>query len=204
MMKHLLFCSLTVISTLFISCNNQPKKHNKTSSTNGEPTIEYVSKEQQLFITEYAQKLKGKVYILGTAKSKPINQKDSVELANYFIKQDKEHYINEFITNENNELEIDTSIHPNNINWVSAKDVHTCRVVLRDMWPCFKNKYGTNAFYYFGIPLFSKDGNYALVAINYNAESKNTSWGCTSLFEKNKNNTWEEVAILTYWGALPK
>jgi hypothetical protein len=68
------------------------------------------------------------------------------------------------------------------------------------MWDCLAQDYGIKDYYYVSLPLFSSDKKWALVIINYMEVSGKRSNGADRLFKKTGSKTWEEVAILTFWG----
>ncbi|MES2689844.1 MAG: hypothetical protein V4658_05540 [Bacteroidota bacterium] len=199
-MKKLLFGLL--IAATISGCNNTTsKKHGNGENTT--PSLPALSDKEKSFIMDFTRQQGKAVYIVTTTRNRYFTRKDGSQIHGYFTKAEHPEYINEFTFERGDERRIDTNGVHAGITWVDDNDIHTCRTVLRDLWPCFKNKYGGAEFYYFSIPLFSKDDKYALMSINFSSADKTKSRGGTSLFKKEKGK-WEEVAILTNWGAEPE
>lgn len=193
-MKQLLYAALLVIA----ACNF-PK--NKEQKENTDPQIELAGSEAKNFIIEFTSRQPQPVYVVTTLRDRYLTKRDEGEVNLYFEKDTLGH-AGEFSFSRTAEQLLDTSGMHNGIIWVDDHDIYTCRTVLRDLWPCFKNKYGGSGFYYFSIPQFSNDGQYALVSINFSGADPDKSRGGTRLFKKEKGR-WEEIAIMTNWGAEP-
>jgi hypothetical protein len=87
------------------------------------------------------------------------------------------------------------------VKWIDQDRLRSCRKISKDaMWDCLAQDYGIKDYYYVSLPLFSSDKKWALVSINYMEVSGKKSNGANRLFKKNSTKTWEEVAILTFWG----
>jgi hypothetical protein len=87
------------------------------------------------------------------------------------------------------------------VKWIDQDRLRSCRKISKDaMWDCLAQDYGIKDYYYVSLPLFSSDKKWALVSINYMEVSGKKSNGANRLFKKIGPKTWEEVAILTFWG----
>lgn len=190
-----------LIATAF-ACNNTATKK-ETQTEEKEISLPLVNDKEKNFIIEFAAQHPKPVYVVTTVRNRYFTKKDASQVNAYFTNAEHPEYIKEFTIERTEEQLIDTAGAHEGINWVDDKDIYNCRTVLRDMWPCFKNKYGGTAFYYFSIPLFSKDGKYALMSVNFSSADNTQSRGGTSLFKQEKGK-WEEVAILTNWGTEPE
>lgn len=199
-MKKFLFSLL--IAAIAFGCNNTASRKENTTKDQAAP-LRLLSDKEKAFIMEFVSQQGEQVYVVTTLRNRYFTKKDASQITAYFTNAEHPEYINEFVIERGEEKLVDTSGTHERIKWVDDNDIHTCRTILRDLWPCFKNKYGGTAFYYFSIPLFSKDGKYALISINFSSADKTKSRGGTSLFKKEKGE-WEEIAILTNWGAEPE
>ncbi len=197
-MKLKLF-ALTLVGLTWLGCNNA--KTNQTENTTQVKSAETTLNEaQHKFVVDLSNTYPKPFLVLNAFRNRYISKGELKGYRKFLEKYPEITFDTTFLLNRELELMVDTNLAHANLFWVNEKDVHTCKNVLRDMWPCFKNRYQHNAFYYLSIPIFSADGKYALVSLNYVNANDDESYGGLRVFELNKNK-WEEFAVLTNWGA---
>jgi hypothetical protein len=197
-MKLKLF-TLAFISLTWFGCNNA--KTNQTENAIQEKAAEAkLNEAQHKFVVDLSNTYPKPFLVLNAFRNRYISKGELKGYRKFLEKYPEITFDTTFLLNKELELLVDTNLAHANLFWVNEKDVHTCKNVLRDMWPCFKNRYQHNAFYYLSIPVFSADGKYALVSFNHVHANDDNSYGGLRVFELNKNK-WEEFAVLTNWGA---
>lgn len=197
-MKLKLF-TLAFISLTWFGCNNA--NTNQTENAIQEKAAEAkLNEAQHKFVVDLSNTYPKPFLVLNAFRNRYISKGELKGYRKFLEKYPKITFDTTYLLNKEIELWADTNLAPPNLIWVKERDVHTCKNVLRDMWPCFKNKYQHNAFYYLSIPVFSADGKYAIVSLNYVNANDDESYGGLRVFELNKNK-WEEFAVLTNWGA---
>ncbi len=191
--------TIVVIGLTWFGCNNT--KNNQTENTTQKKSAEATLNEaQHKFVVDLSNSYPKPFLVLNTFRNRYISKRELKGYRDFLEKYPKITFDTTYLLNKEIELWADTNLAPPNLIWVKERDVYTCKNVLRDMWPCFKNKYQHNAFYYLSIPVFSADGKYAIVSLNYVNANDDESYGGLRVFELNKNK-WEEFAVLTNWGA---
>lgn len=190
--------TIVVIGLTWFGCNNT--KNNQTENTTQKKSAEATLNEaQHKFVVDLSNTYPKPFLVLNAFRNRYISKSELKGYRKFLEKYPEITFDTTFLLNKEIELLADTNhAHPN-LFWVKEKDVHTCKNVLRDMWPCFKNRYQHDAFYYLSIPVFSADGKYALVSFNHVHANDDNSYGGLRVFELNKNK-WEEFAVLTNWG----
>lgn len=89
------------------------------------------------------------------------------------------------------------------ITWIDHHRLRGCRKISKEaMWDCLQQDYEVSYYYYFSPPVFSADGNYAMISLNYMNKESSESYGGGRLYKRKTLNTWEEVALLSYWGKV--
>ena len=84
--------------------------------------------------------------------------------------------------------------------WVNQKRLRSCRSISKGaMWDCLKQDYDLSDYYYLSVPIFSSDGKYALISVNYMESESKKSHGASTLFKK-VGDTWEELGYMSGWG----
>jgi hypothetical protein len=199
-MKLKLF-TLAIVSVTWFGCNNPKNIQTENNTTTQEQFAEAeLDDAQHKFVLDLSNTYPKPFLVLNAFRNRYISKSELKGYHKFLEKYPKITFDTTFLLNKELELSVDTNVAHPNLFWVNEKDIRTCKDVLRDMWPCFKNRYQHNAFYYLSVPVFSADGKYALVSLNYVNANDDESFGGLRVFELNKNK-WEEFAILTNWGA---
>jgi hypothetical protein len=193
--------ALALIGLTILSCRNQTIDQTKNSNTDGIKIVA-LSDIQQQFIIDLATIYPKPFLVSNTFRNRYINKGDIKGLKAFNQKYPDIEFDTTSLVDKDLEVLSDTTKKHNNLYWVNDKDVYTCRSVLRDLWPCFKNRYQHQAFYYFSVPIFSADGKYVLVSLNYVSVNDSESYGGLRVFKLDKSK-WEEFAVLNNWGNMP-
>ena len=194
--------TLTLIGLTFASCRNQNADQTDNNTKTETSNIVALNDTQQQFIIALSTTYPKPFLVSNTFRNRYINKGDLKGLRAFSQKYPDIKFDTTSLIDKNLEVLADTVTKHNNLYWVNEKDVYTCRSVLRDLWPCFKNRYQHQAFYYFSVPTFSADGKYALVSLNYVSVNDEESYGGLRVFKLEKSK-WEEFAVLNNWGNMP-
>lgn len=192
---------LIAISTigLFGCGNNKSTSSTENTSQSEELSVINLDNKQQTFILELSSIYPAPFLVSNTFRNRYITKNDLRGLKEFSKKYPEVIFDTTTLTDKSIELLADTNQLHANLYWVNDKDVHTCKSVVRDLWPCFKNRYQHQAFYYFSAPIYSTDGKHVLVSLNFVSVNNNESYGGLRVF-KNEKNKWEEFAVLGNWG----
>ncbi|MFN3445311.1 MAG: hypothetical protein ACK44D_06180 [Bacteroidia bacterium] len=196
--------ALALIGLTLAGCGNQNANQTENNDTKNETSnVVLLNDIQQQFILGLSATYPKPFLISNTFRNRHINKGDIKGLKAFNQKYPDIIFDTTSLNNKDLEILADTNKTHNNLYWVNDKDIYTCKNVVRDMWPCFKNRYQHQAFYYFSVPTFSTDGKYALVSLNYVSANDEESYGGLRvfMFEKDK---WEEFAVLNNWGNMPE
>lgn len=168
--------TLAVVGLTWFGCNNA--KTNQTENATQKKSAEAkLNEAQHKFVVDLSNSYPKPFLVLNTFRNRYISKRELKGYRDFLEKYPKITFDTTYLLNKEIELWADTNLAPPNLIWVKERDVHTCKNVLRDMWPCFKNKYQHNAFYYLSIPVFSADGKYAIVSLNYVNANDDESYG---------------------------
>jgi hypothetical protein len=189
---------------LFWSCGNNTNKiaHEAKDSL---PEFSYASMEAHEFVNDWIkQKNNEHLGLVNQFRNKLLNQVDAKELRKYLKIKKVNVSIFGNIEDSIKLMEYhcfnDSLIHEN-VVWVCQKRLRSCRSISKNaMWDCLKQDYNLKEYYYLSVPIFSSDGNYALISINYMVNEPKKSHGAGTLFKRNEKGSWEEVALMSGWG----
>lgn len=194
-----------IISTLFFGSCEMGSNKPITNSKDSLPEFSYASVPAHAFVNKWIQLQKKERLGLGNQfRNKVLNQTDAKELRKYLKKND----INESIFgNIEDSIKLmeyhcfNDSLITENVVWVNQNRLRGCRKISKDaMWDCLKQDYNLTEYYYLSVRIFSKDGKYALMSVNYMSKEPKKSHGAGTLFKKVKEGGWEEIALMSGWG----
>ena len=192
---------LALIGFSIFSCGKKNTTQNEDN--NNQTSSDYYLKDaQQDFILQLSTNLPQPVLVSNTFRNRYITKKDISGYEAYAKKYPDVKFDTTSLREKRIELLAGTIKLHTNLYWVNDKDITTCRTVVRDLWPCFKNRYQHQAFYYFSVPVFSADGKFAMVSLNYVNVNDAESYGGLRVFEFQKGK-WNEFAVLGNWGQMP-
>lgn len=203
-MKHFIYYTFFYILVIS-SCENAPTKKRTTTNSTSEKKAPIASKEAHAFYDWWLSQNKKTINLNDQFRKKLFYKRDVVELFNYLERNGLKASLFEGIQDTIDAL-VYKQFEPNfikstNVTWVNQNNLRACRKIsMEAMWDCLASDYGISEYHYVSCPLFSKDKNWAIASINYMEKSGKNSAGANRLFRRKGNNSWEEVAILTYWG----
>jgi len=168
------------------------------------PEFSYASLEAHQFVNSWiALQKKAPLGLVDRFRNKTLNQTDAVELRKYC----KNYKINDSIFgNIEDSIKLmeyhcyNPKLIRERVVWVNQKRLRGCRTISKGaMWDCLKQDYDLSDYYYLSVPIFSSDGKYALISVNYMESESKRSHGAGTLF-KRVGKTWEEIALMSGWG----
>jgi hypothetical protein len=201
-MRNLFFVILTV--GLLWSCeSNENKKHHHEKDSL--PEFSYATKEAHDFVNKWILlQNKAPLGLVDQFRNKVLNQTDAKELRKFLEKRKINDSIFGNIEDSIKLMEyhcFDKKQITERVVWVNQKRLRACRSISKEaMWDCLKQDYGLKDYYYLSVPIFSSDGQYAVISVNYMESESKKSHGAGTLFKKLENGNWEEIALLSGWG----
>ncbi len=201
-MKSFYFGLILGILLLSACDSNQQKK--APTATNSGVVHPAASREVHQFFNWWLGQEGPNVHLNDQLRNKLMNKRDAFELKKYLtgkginpkIFGNVEDSIKDMAYRSFNKDYIKSKV-----MWIDQNRLRGCRRISKDaMWDCLQQDYGITDYHYVSSPIFSSDKKWAIASINYMERSGEKSKGATRLFKREANNTWKEVAILTYWG----
>lgn len=195
------------ILLLFIacSCNNTVQQEKKNKETI--PSFPVIHQQQSELINWFASTRKEDIVMISTAfRNRYFSQSDFNSLKTILGQNDAIDQYQSMVERAKDKtvtLLYDSTYTYRHIKWVKDEDIKMCREVLRDLWPCFKNRYNGDHFLYLSEPVFSADKKWCLMSVNKSHATKGESSGGGRLFHHTQKG-WEETAFLSYWGKEPE
>jgi hypothetical protein len=205
MKKH--FYVLLLFVAFFTKCD-EPRKKNKSiesSSSENNAKTPVASKEAHQFFDWWLQQNNQIINLNDQFRAKLFYKRDVVELLKYLKRNGLNTSLFQGIQDTIDGLSYrkfnSNFIKATNVTWIDQDRLRACRKISKNaMWDCLSNDYGITDYYYVSLPLFSIDKRWAVVSINYMEVSGQRSNGANRLFKRTGSNSWEEVAVLTFWG----
>lgn len=196
------FLFFGLILFVFTACD-EPKQ-NKVITTSSGKVHPAASRESHKFYDWWIAQEKRDVHLNDQLRNKLMNKRDASELRKYLAKNGINTKVFGNIEDSIKLMEyrsFDKASIQSKVLWIDQNRLRGCRKIGKEaMWDCLRQDYQISDYYYVSSPIFSSDKLWAIASINYMEVSGDKSNGATRLFKRLENNTWKEVAILTYWG----
>lgn len=193
-----------LVSTLVLFACNEPATR---TGPPADPNIKVhppASPEAHLFFNWWLGSQKTPVFLNDQLRNKLLNKTDAAELEKYFKRNGLSMKVFPGVLDSIKLMEyksFNRNLIKSGVKWIDQNRLRGCRKISKEaMWDCLRQDYGATDYYYVSSPIFSTDKNWVLVSINYMESKGEMSKGAGRLFKRLKGNTWEEVALLSYWG----
>lgn len=192
------------LSLLMAACDSAPTQKQSNSDEKIHP---YANLETHRFFNWWiAQQKNAPIALNDQLRNKILNRTDASELQKYFKKKGLNLKLFEGVEDSIKLMQyrrFDKSLISADVLWVDQNRLRGCRKIGKDaMWDCLEQDYGKKDYYYVSPPVFSSDGNWVLVSVNYMNKNSEKSGGGGRLYKRLTDKTWEEVAFLSYWGSI--